>query len=159
MRYIPEELQNLKGVNKLSEDELALQISTMSNFLQSRKSTYSGYMDFRKARKKQIEEMTEYKFKNEEDYSKFEIFMDEMYKRDKVMWKEHYDEAMELYTQGRRLNLDPMQFVRNYEYWLDIDKIEALSNAEPLDRAKLSPSDYARKLKLPKIRGGGNYGD
>lgn len=158
-KYLPDDVKKLAGVNSMNSDDLALNITNLSNFLRSPKASYTKYMKERKENMERVEEMIDYNFEDEEDYENYERFLSEMYKRDKVMWKQHYDEAMELYAQGRRLNLDPMQFVRNYEYWLDSDKIEALSNAEPIERDRLSPSDYARKLKLPKIRGGGSYGD
>lgn len=158
-KHLPSNIQNLKGVNNLDADDLAMNIANMSNFLRSNKASYTSFIKNRRENMARLEEMMDYNFESEEDYETYERFMSEMYKRDKVMWKQHYDTAMELYAQGRRLNLNPMQFLRNYEYWLDADTIEELANAEPIERSNLKPSDYARALKLPKIRGGGNYGD
>ena len=151
---LPQYLQEgLKGVAKLSTEELVSYVSRLSNFLKGETRSYAAYKRAIDKRKSFAEETLDYEFESDADFETYEKFMHEMYIRDKDNWKYHYDDAMDLFIQARRLKLDPMQFAKNYDYWLE--HAESLEEAVPIEnRRKLYPSDYARQLKLPKIRGG-----
>lgn len=82
--------------------------------------------------------------------SKYGDFLGAMSKRVGESWKYVSDDAIDLFDEAERLNLNPSQFIRNYKYWLAHG--EELANAKPIDRANVKPSDYAKQLGLPKIR-------
>ena len=160
-KHLPDHVKKIPGANRLSEDEMAMSISNLSNFLNSDKfGSYNKFKKFQNQRKKILKEATGLNL-DDQTYDQYTDYMNAMYERSKIHGKFHYAEAMELFAQSIRLGVNPMSFVRNYEYWLDADKIEKLADADPIATSKdnLYPSDYARKLNLPKIRGGGDYGD
>ena len=99
----------------------------------------------------------DFEFESLEEYQDYKRFLGAMAERVGENWKYVSGEGMELYAEAKRLNLNPSQFLRNANYW--IEHVEELTEAKPLSRKTIRPSDYARQLKLPKIRGGGNYGD
>lgn len=152
---LPEYVTSLKPVNKLNQAELVNEVNRLSNFLMSDMKSYKSYQKRRSEDKERAERNLGYTFKSEADFDEYEKFLHEMYIRDKDNWKQHYEDAMDLFVQSRRLNLNPKQFQANYEYWLE--NAEELLNAEPINKSKVYPSDYARQLKLPKVRGGGDY--
>lgn len=137
-------------------------ISELSNFLLSNKSNVNKYIQHEKAMMKTIEERLssedyDFEFESLEEYQDYKRFLGAMAERVGENWKYVSGEGMELYAEAKRLNLNPNQFLRNANYW--IEHVEELTEAKPLSRKTIRPSDYARQLKLPKIRGGGNYGD
>lgn len=137
-------------------------ISELSNFLLSNKSSVNKYIQHEKATMKTIEERLssenyDFEFENLEEYQDYKCFLGAMAERVGENWKYVSGEGVALYAEAKRLNLNPSQFLRNANYW--IENADKLEEATPLNRKTIRPSDYARQLKLPKIRGGGNYGD
>ena len=82
---------------------------------------------------------------------RYGAFLGAMAKRLGTRFSYDSDSAMALVDEADRLNLNPNQFLRNYDYWLN--HVEELESAEPIDRANgVKPSDYAKQLGLPKIK-------
>lgn len=137
-------------------------ISELSNFLLSNKSDVNKYIKHQEELMEAMEERMstddhDFEFESLEDYTNFRRFLGAMAERVGENWKYVSGEGVALYAEAKRLNLNPSQFLRNANYW--IENADKLEEAKPLSRKTIRPSDYARQLKLPKIRGGGNYGD
>ena len=155
MDVIPKGLHKIENVGDLDASEKISKIGEMSNFLLSGKSTYTKFMESEREELENIEEDLDIKFKSFEEFNDYKRFLKDMYQRDKKGWKassEQYEDAIDLWLESRRLNLKASQFLRNKDYWME--HLDELKTAKPIKRgSKLYPSDYARKLKLPKVRG------
>ena len=155
MDVIPKGLHNIENVGDLDASEKISKIGEMSNFLLSGKSTYTKFMESEREELENIEEDLDIKFKSFEEFNDYKRFLRDMYARDKKGWRassEQYEDSIDLWLQSRRLNLKASQFLRNRQYWLE--NVDELKNAKPIKRnTKLYPSDYARQLRLPKVRG------
>ena len=136
--------QVLPPVSKLNKADLIKNIGDMSNFLMSNKKTYTNYLRSRKKAKQRLEESLNRPFENEAEFDELNEFLHEMYLRDKDNWKRHYDDAIELFNQSRRLNIDVDQFYDNYDYWLEMT--DELSEIEPLEKGKFTSSTLAKEL-------------
>ena len=155
------QMERLKPIKEVAGEDLVSEVNWLANLLKSETSTYEGYLkrkneDIKRARENLGEDFDKY-IKTDADFRDYERFLHEMYIRDKDNWKAHYDDAMDLFVQARRLNLDENQFLNNYKYWLE--HATDLLEATPINKEDLKPKDYAMQLRLPKIRGGGNYGE
>ena len=114
------------------------------------RSTISGYNKAETERRMNLESSLGYHFKTDAEYDRFGKFMSEMGTRLGEAWKAISDVAWELFKESERLNLDPTQLMKNYEYWAE--HLEDLQEAEPMKRGRdLRPSDYLKKLKLEKV--------
>lgn len=155
MDVIPKALHKIENVADLDSAEKISKIGEMSNFLLSGKRTYTDFMKAEREEMENIEEDLDIKFKSMQEYNDYKRFLHDMYQRDKKGWKassEQYEDAIDLWMQSRRLNLKASQFLRNKDYWME--HLDDLKNAKPIKRGtKLYPSDYARQLRLPKVRG------
>ncbi len=165
---LPKAIKNITGVRGKSEEAIIKDIRSMMTFMSdTERGTYKQYrktIDERKSamedyinrmREREMDVDEEFSFEDDEDYSAFGNFMGDMQSRygSGEMWKEVSGESAALFAEGKRLGLDPNQFLRNYDYW--VDHLKDLESADPIQTGrKLYPSDYARKLNLPKISGG-----
>ena len=152
---VPKAVRKLESVEDLDSAELISKVGEISNFLLGKKSKYSDFMRLEREEREGIEEDLGIKFKNYSEFQDYKRFLNDMYQRDKKGWKassEQYEDAIDLFSNSRRLNLKASQFLRNRDYWLE--HVDDLKNAKPIKRSsKLYPSDYARQLRLPKVRG------
>lgn len=148
---IPKKYQ--QGVKPLKElktmSEIKKAIGEMQNFMLGDRSTYSGFIKSEKFKKKLFESKMGRKMTNEE-YIQFTNFLRDAQARLKDIWKFVSDDAIELYDESQRLNLNPMQLIKNFDYWKE--HLDQLKNAKPINRKNVKPSDYVKQLKLPKIR-------
>lgn len=144
-----------EGVPSVSsfESETAMRAALAENlgYIRGKVSTLSGYEKVMDSRAKAVGEKLGLDFKSQADFSRFGEFMGEMQTRLKSMWKPASDFVVDLYKQAQRLNLNPMQLMKNYEYWRD--HLEDLENLDPIEgrNRELRPSDYIKKAKLEKI--------
>ena len=159
---VPDRILNVGGVKGKSDAEILQGIRDMSNFMRNEeRGTYKQWRETQDERMDRMEDVIgdDYEFESDEDYEDMRRFLGEMQDRfgGGEMWKEVSGDAAQLWGEAKRLNLDPRQFLRNYEYWSD--HVDDLKNAAPIqsDR-KLYPSDYARKLGLAKVTGGRRSG-
>lgn len=151
---IPKNIANMDGVDELDNADLVNKIGEMSNFMLSKKASFTSWMENEKELMHDIEDDLDIKFKSFGEYEEYKRFLNDMYARDKKGWRansEQYEDAIDLWLNARRLNLKGSQFLRNRDYWLE--HVDDLKNAKPIKRGtKLYPSDYAKQLKLPKIK-------
>jgi hypothetical protein len=104
-------------------------------------------------------------FKSFEEFDRYGRFMGSMQERFGALWSYASDQTKELYDAAKkngadlgelteRLNLDPEQLIKNFEFWSE--HMDALVSAEPITWHRAGrpvyASDYARKLGLGKIR-------
>lgn len=151
-----------KVTTEMPKTPTAKNISELSNFLLGYKANVTKFMKAERKQMRLVESRLstdehEFRFHNYEEYEEYKRFLGAMQERLGENWKKVSSSGADLYAHALRLNLNPNQFLANIDYWIAHSK--DLNKAEPLSRQELFPSDYARKLKLPKIRGGGNYGD
>lgn len=144
-----------EGVPSVSafESETAMRAALAENlgYIRGKVSTLSGYEEVMDSRAKAVGDKLGIDFKSQADFNRFGEFMGEMQTRLKSMWKPASDFVVDLYKQAQRLNLNPMQLMKNYEYWRD--HLEDLENLDPIEgrNRELRPSDYIKKAKLEKI--------
>lgn len=144
-----------EGVPSISsfESEASIRAALAENlgYIRGKVSTLSGYEEVMDSRAKAVGEKLGIDFKSQADFNRFGEFMGEMQTRLKSMWKPASDFVVDLYKQAQRLNLNPMQLMKNYEYWRD--HLEDLENIDPIEgrNRELRPSDYIKKAKLEKI--------
>lgn len=135
-----------------NEAEIRKALGSALGYLRGSISTLKGYEEVISKRAQEVGSKLGLDFKSNADFDKFGKFMDEMSTRLKSMWKPASDFVVDLYKQSQRLNLDPMQLMKNYEYWRD--HLEDLEQMDPIQgRSRdLRPSDYIKKAKLETIR-------
>ena len=144
-----------EGVPSVSsfESESAMRAALAENlgYIRGKVSTLTGYEETISARAKAVGAKIGIEFKSNEEFNRFGEFMGEMQTRLKSMWKPASDFVVDLYKQSQRLNLNPMQLMKNYEYWRD--HLEDLENLDPIEgrNRELRPSDYIKKATLEKI--------
>ena len=144
-----------EGVPSVSsfESESAMRAALAENlgYLRGKVSTLTGYEETISARAKAVGAKIGIEFKSNEDFAQWGRFMDEMQTRFKNAWKPNSNFAIDLYKQFMRLNLNPSQLQKNFEYWQD--HLEDLENLDPIvgRNRELRPSDYIKKAKLEKI--------
>lgn len=144
-----------EGVPSVSsfESESAMRSALAENlgYIRGKVSTLSGYEQVIDERAKAVGDKLGIDFKSQADFNRFGEFMGEMQTRLKSMWKPASDFVVDLYKQAQRLNLNPMQLMKNFEYWRD--HLEDLENVDPIvgRNRDLRPSDYIKKAELEKI--------
>ena len=174
---VPKRILNVGGVRGKSDREIMQGIRDMADFMKNEEiGTYAKYKETVQERMEHMEDVIgdDFQFESEEEYDSMRRFMGEMQERfaSGEMWKKWSGDSASLYgelkdngidahegvplfSEARRLGLDPRQFLRNYEYWMN--NVDALRSAKPIrskEGRKLYPSDYARKLGLDKVTGG-----
>ena len=133
-----------------TEAELRQYMKTGIAYMKGSVSTWSGYQESVEKRKEHIEKVRGKSFSSMAEYNRWGNFMGEMQERLQASWKSISKLAWELFDEAERLNLNPEQLMKNFEYWAA--HLEDLQEAEPLQRGRdLRPSDYLKSLKLEKI--------
>lgn len=144
-------LGSMKGADKL---ELAERIARAAAYMRGKVSTYRGHEEVVEDRRKKMQEaMPDMDFSTKEKFKEFGEFMDEMTTRYPES-KRNFASTnfQDIFREAKRLNSDPRAFMKNYEFW--VKHISDLEEARPIERTgrPVYPSDYARQLKLGKIR-------
>lgn len=161
---VPDRILNIGGVKGKTETEIIQNIRDLNNFMRDpEKGTYADWSDEMERRKKHMEDIigNGFEFDDDDEYEDYLRFMGEMQDRygGGEMWKEVSKEAAKLYGEAKRLNMDPSQFFRNYDYWRKhVKDLASADHIQSRTGRKIFPSDYARKLGLPKISGGSRSG-
>ena len=137
-------------------EEQRQRLKTSLAYMRGRGSTYKGYKQIEDERRRRLQEsMPDLDLSSKEKVDKFGRFIGEMQTRWGEMWKYVSNSARDIYREAMRLNADPRMFMKNYDFWAD--HIQDLEEAQPIRQRAgsrgLRPADYARKLKLGKIRG------
>jgi len=146
----------MRSASDLTDAEKLQDIKAISAWMRGSRSTYTGW---KRSEIDQMEKLNDlldgdFEFKSLDDFRKYGEFMGEMQARYGDMWKYASSQVRELYFQAERLGVKPEMFQKNYEYWME--HLEELQRAKPIQwkpgARELKPSDYARQLKLPKIK-------
>lgn len=145
--------QNVPRVRDLkSESELRSAIREASAWMRGKTSTVSGYEAALPDRLDKINQDTGLNLQSQEDVNRFSKFMGEVRERYKEMKYKPSDDAIDLFEQAMRLNMDENMLLKNFDYWAD--HIEDLREAEPINsRAdSISPGRYRAALGLETIK-------
>lgn len=134
-----------------SRSQLLAEMARMENYLLSSRSTVEGAVAYQEQENKRRQSLSETLNRDlsEEEFNNIGEFLGQMQDRLKEVWKTVSDRAVKLFEEAQRLNLDPGQFLRNYDYW--IEHAEALEGARPLNYEYVKPSSYIEQLRLPSI--------
>lgn len=145
--------QNVRSLNDLQDKSALLrEINRITSFLHDTRSTPAGAIkvdNIMEKRRRSLGETMNREL-SREDYDNIGKFLGEMQKRCKEAWKGLSDQAVKLWEEAQRLNLDPSKFIRNYEYWLE--HAQSLEEARPLNYQNVKPSSYIRQLGLESVR-------
>lgn len=156
---VPERFRDgLENPADMSRNEMLAGISDALAYMRGQVSTFKGWSEVQKSRmdayNKTMADSGQPLFETQGDFDDYGRFMGDMQERFGDLWHYNSDQAKEMYTQARRLNLDPKQLTKNFDFWAD--HLEELAEADPITwhRAgrQVYASDYARKLGLGKIR-------
>lgn len=141
--------RSLKTIKRRSQ--LLAEMARMENYLLSSRSTVEGAVAYQEQENKRRQSLSETLNRDlsEEEFNNIGEFLGQMQDRLKEVWKTVSDRAVKLFEEAQRLNLDPGQFLRNYDYW--IEHAEALEGARPLNYEYVKPSSYIEQLRLPSI--------
>lgn len=134
-----------------SRGQLLAEMARMENYLLSSRSTVEGALTYQEQENKRRQSLSETLNRDlsEEEFNNIGEFLGQMQDRLKEVWKTVSDRAVKLFEEAQRLNLDPGQFLRNYDYW--IEHAEELEGARPLNYDYVKPSSYIEQLRLPSI--------
>lgn len=137
-------------------EEQRRRLKTSLAYMRGRRSTYKGFKESEEERRRNLQEsMPDLDLSTDEKAKKYGRFMGDMQTRWGEMWKYVSNNARDIYREAMRLNADPKMFMKNYDFWAD--HIQDLEEAQPIRQRSgsraLRPADYARKLKLGKIKG------
>ena len=147
---VPKKVREAKAPSRMNKKELMQAIGNAGNFYLSDKGTYTKWKKKRAEQKKKLEENLGIPL-TDEQVNNFGKFMGDA----KYRSGDKFDsaKAAELYKAATEKNMDPEQFLRNYEYWTEEKNLEALKQAETISRSrKVYPSDYIKKLGLQPIK-------
>ena len=148
----PKYQKGLGSSRGLSASEIAEKVSSAAAYMRGKLSGYRGYMEAAEDKRQKIQEaMPDLDLSTIDKLRAYGMFMDEM----KMRYPEHMaassDSIRDMYREAQRLNINPEQFVKNFNYWSE--HIADLERARPLNYSReLKPSDYARQLKIETVR-------
>lgn len=147
---VPEKYRNVPKIGSFeTEAEMRQALKEQLGYIRGEVSYIKGYERVISKRAQSVGRKLGLHFKSNADFKKFGKFMGDMQTRLKSMWGGTSDFAVDLYKQAQRLNLDPTQLMRNYEYW--VDHLENLKEVNPIEGRHVTPSDYIKKAKLESI--------
>lgn len=137
-------------------EELARDITEAMAWVRGSVSTYKGYMKaqdtFRSKMQTAMPDLDLSSVKKMQDFGKF---MGEMQERYGEMWHAISEMVRDIYRDTVKLNEDPRQFMRNYDYWAaNMAEINKEKNAARSGGRRRSTklSTYMRQLKRGKIK-------
>ena len=150
---VPKSIRELKAPSRLNKKDLIKSIAAAGNFYQSKRGTYTGMIRELKEITNIIEERTHKKI-SIKDLSSFGEFMKDAKDIIGEAYNPAYPELADLWEASKNKNLDPRELLKNYQYWLEREHLDALRDAKPIKRdGEVLPSDYVSKLGLPEIEG------
>lgn len=147
---VPKKVREAKAPSRMNKKELREAIGNAGNFYLSDKGTYTKWKKKRAAQKKKLEDNLGIPL-TDDQVTSFGEFMGEARYRSGDNYVSA--QAAELYAAATEKNMDPEQFLRNYDYWTQETNLEALKQADEITRnRKVYPSDYIKKLGLQPIK-------
>lgn len=154
---VPEKYRRGLGSAKgRSADELIDDMKSYLAWVRGDVSTYKGYKYHKERFRKQMQEsMPDLDLSTAEKLDSFGYFMGEMQERYGEMWHIISNLVRDLYRDLTKLNEDPRQFMKNYDYWSQhVEEINEAKRAAhaPGRRRSSQLSTYVNKLKRGKIK-------
>ncbi len=157
IKGVPEDLRyGLPSSKGKSDAELVQLMKDPLKWMRKDKSKYSRYAasqdDFRE---KMQDAMPDMDLSTAEKMDRFGRFMGDMQSRYGEMWHAISNQVRDVYRDLTRLNKDPEQFMRNYDYW--VEEVEEINRQkaerhEGGRRRSTKLSTYARKMKRGRSR-------
>jgi DNA helicase IV len=144
---------NIKSLRELTDTQsLVSELNRLEAFLRDPRSSVAGALRAQEVIEKRRQSLSETLGRelSASEYDNIGKFLGAMQSRVGEMWKDWSETSVQLFEEAQRLNLDPEQFLRNYQYWLD--HAEDLQEARPLNYANLKPSSYIRQLGIESVR-------
>lgn len=147
----PKSVMNLPSFKNASEKQINEALSMAETYLTGNIYTAAGFEEYISESKQMWGERLGYgRPLTKAEYDRFGRYMGDMQERTGANWQHVSSQAAQLFAEALRLNLNPDQFKRNFDYWSD--HVDKLKNARPIDRPSgVKPSDYIRQLKLETI--------
>lgn len=145
--------QGVPGLRDLkTESNIRQALREAAAWMRGTTSTVSGYERAEPSRLEKLRHDTGIDFQSQEEINRFDRFMKEVRERYKEMKYKPSDDAIDLFEQAQRLNINENQLLKNFDYWAD--HIDDLREAEPINtRAdSVSPGRYRAALGLETIR-------
>lgn len=149
----PKYQKGLGSSRGLSASEIARKVSSAAAYMRGKLSGYRGYMEAAEEKREKMQQaMPDLDLSSIDKLREYGRFMNEMSERYPEHFKASSNAIRDMYKEAQRLNVNPEQFVKNFNFWAE--HIDDLERARPLNYKSRSarPSDYARQLKLGKIR-------
>lgn len=146
-------LQSAKG---RSDADLIQDIRDALVWMRGKRSTYKGYEEVKETfREKMQDAMPDLDLSDKDKFDAFGRYMGEMQDRYGEMWHAISNAARDVYKEQTKLNKDPRQFMKNYDYWVkQTEQINAEKTARRQGGRRRSTklSTYMRQLKRGKIK-------
>lgn len=154
---VPEKLRpGLGSAKGRSDTALLAEMKQYLAWMRGKRSTYRGYQESREDfRQKMQEAMPDLDLSTAEQMDAYGRFMGEMQERYGEMWHNISTIVRDLYRDLTKLNEDPRQFMKNYDYWSQhVEEINEAKRAAhaPGRRRSSQLSTYVNKLKRGKIK-------
>ena len=141
-------IQNVKSGR--TRGEIINNINKLSNWTMRQSSTYKGYVKQEKDKRQAIEDALGRPFKDDKEFNEYIRFMNAMRDRANGMWDVQSMTGAELFDEAKRLNMNPVKLVENYDYWMSmVDKLK--KKKKPVKRKGMTSSEYISTLRLPSI--------
>lgn len=136
--------------------DLVQDIRSALAWMRGKRSTYKGYEETQEAFRQRMQEaMPDLDLSDKDKFDAYGRFMGEMQDRYKEMWHDISNIVRDVYNDLTRLNEDPRQFMKNYDYWADeVEKINREKKEQHIGGRRRSSkmSTYMRQLKRGKIK-------
>lgn len=154
---VPAALRGGLGSSKGRPDaDLIQDMRGMLAWMRGKRSTYKGYEEtqehFREEMQKSLPDLD---LSDKEKLDRYGYFMGEMAERYKEMWHDISNIVRDVYRDLTKLNEDPRQFMKNYDYWADeVERINREKKEQHIGGRRRSSkmSTYMRKLKKGKLK-------
>lgn len=163
---IPKSFKEVRrqGLQNVGEDELRQAVGLISGYFRGKMSMPEEALAEHNRQREMLKSRFGLEHLSDEDFDKYGAFMDDMQRRMGKQWAYGSAQAKKIALEALRLNLDPSQFIENFEYWSD--HLKELEQLKPIEATgPLTLSDYVAQTgggylqervtgyKAPKRRG------
>lgn len=136
--------------------DLVQDIRSALAWMRGKRSTYKGYEETQEHFREAMQDaMPDLDLSDKDKFDAYGRFMGEMQDRYKEMWHDISNIVRDVYNDLTRLNEDPRQFMKNYDYWADeVERINREKKEQHIGGRRRSSkmSTYMRQLKRGKIK-------
>lgn len=154
---VPAALRGGLGSSRGRPDaDLIQDMRGMLAWMRGKRSTYKGYEETQEHFRESMQEsLPDLDLSDKEKLDRYGYFMGEMAERYKEMWHDISNIVRDVYRDLTKLNEDPRQFMKNYDYWADeVERINREKKEQHIGGRRRSSkmSTYMRKLKKGKLK-------